>query len=416
MSATIISNLLTQHSEEASFLWLLRNAAVRAPHYKLKDLAKLDNRVDAHIDGLRIAGDEGWEICKEALAWKEAGEIFTASVLAFESGNEDRIQDVLKVGTAEPGLSRGIISALGWIDYSISQKHIQPLLDSDSPDMRRIGIAACTVHRKDPGKYLVNALADSDPLLKARALRAVGDLGRRDLLPFIKTMTNEENNNCRFFAAWSASLLGDIDTVSTLKSFADPASPYRDDSVKLAMRRLDISAAHTWQKELSQNPKILRLALIGAGVIGDPVLVPWLIEYMNVPELARAAGEAFTMITGSDIAFLDLEGEKPEGFEPGPTENPEDEDVEMDPDEDLPWPNLELVLSWWNKNKWQFKNGTRYILGKPVTAEHLQQILKTGMQRQRAAAALELVMMKSGQPLFEVRAPGYRQQKILGLK
>jgi len=31
-------------------------------------------------------------------------------------------------------------------------------------------------------------------------------------------------------------------------------------------------------------------------------------------------------------------------------------------------------------------------------------------------AATELVMMKPGQPLFEVRAPGFRQQKLLGLK
>ena len=31
-------------------------------------------------------------------------------------------------------------------------------------------------------------------------------------------------------------------------------------------------------------------------------------------------GESFTLITGVDIAFEDLEGEWPEGFEAGPTE------------------------------------------------------------------------------------------------
>ena len=34
----------------------------------------------------------------------------------------------------------------------------------------------------------------------------------------------------------------------------------------------------------------------------------------------------------------------------------------------------------------------------------------TGYQRQRAAAALELAILKPGRPLFEVRAPGWRQQ------
>ena len=55
-----IDSIITQHAEEAAFLWLQRDAAVREPHYSLADLAELDNRVEAHIDGLRIAGDAGW--------------------------------------------------------------------------------------------------------------------------------------------------------------------------------------------------------------------------------------------------------------------------------------------------------------------------------------------------------------------
>ena len=61
-----------------------------------------------------------------------------------------------------------------------------------------------------------------------------------------------------------------------------------------------------------------------------PVSIPWLIEKMKRPELARVAGEAFSLITGVDLAYDDLEGDWPEGFETGPTENPEDEDVAVD--------------------------------------------------------------------------------------
>ena len=57
----VIPVVLSQHTEEAAFLWLLRNAAVHQPHYSLSDLAHHDGRIDAHLDGLRIAGDEGWE-------------------------------------------------------------------------------------------------------------------------------------------------------------------------------------------------------------------------------------------------------------------------------------------------------------------------------------------------------------------
>jgi hypothetical protein len=432
----IIEDIVTQHAEEAAFLWLLRDIAVYAPHYSLADLSELDDRVEAHLDGLRIAGDAGWEICKGALEQKEVGEIFAASVLAFESRDETRIQTVLEVGSVEPELSQGIISALGWLSYQQAEIHINKLLTSDSSNLRRIGIAASAVQRQYPVKPLIDALSDNDLLLKARALQAVGQFGRVDLLSLLRLNLTAEDDLCRFNAAWSAALLGDTSAVSVLKTFVTPVRPPHprieygagsnplpqgareraEEAVKIALRRMDLESAHSWQKELAQNPETVRLALIGAGAIGDPILIPWLIEQMKTPVLARVAGEAFTMITGVDIAYEDLEGKWPEGFEAGPTENPEDENVEMDPDEDLPWPNPELILGWWNKNKGLFKNGTRYLLGKPITFEHLQQVLRIGFQRQRYAASIELAMMKPGQPLFEVCAPGFRQKQMLELK
>lgn len=47
--------LLQRFAEEAAFLWLKRDHAVRAPHYSLGDIVKLDERVEAHLDGLRVA-------------------------------------------------------------------------------------------------------------------------------------------------------------------------------------------------------------------------------------------------------------------------------------------------------------------------------------------------------------------------
>ena len=439
MAQFIIPNIITQHAEEASFLWLLRDRAVHAPHYSLKDLAKLDDRVEAHLDGLRIAGDAGWEICKGALEQKEAGEIFTASVLAFESRDEARIKTVLDVGGTEPELSRGVVSALGWLPYQVAEVHIKKLLAADSSNLRRIGIAACAVHRQNPGQPLIDAISDNDLLLRARALKAVGELGRLDLLPCLKSnleggyLEKEDAGGvleqvCQFSAAWSAALLGDTSAIPVLKNIVTSIRPPHTDplpqgkrvqseeALKLILRRMDLSSALDWKKGLAQEPGSIRLSIIGAGVIGDPVLIPWLIGQMRVPPLARVAGESFTMITGVDIAYEDLEGEQPEGFVAGPTENPGGGDVEMNPDEDLPWPTHEQIIGWGNKNKGKIKNGTRYLLGQPITTEHLMQILRTGRQRQRAAAAIESSILKPGQPLFEVRAPGFRQQQLLGLK
>jgi uncharacterized protein (TIGR02270 family) len=413
----VIESIVEQHAEEAAFLWLLRDAAVQAPHYSLNDLADIDERVEAHIDGLRVAGEAGWSFCVDALAQEEAGEVFAAAVLAFESGQDQHIKMVLEAGARDLELSRGLISALGWLRFDQVKEHIDQLLRSLTPELRRIGIAASAVHRQDLGPTLVDALNDEDTFLKARAIRAVGELGRIDLLSMLKNQLAAEDKDCQFWAGWSAVLLGDRDeALGFLKTFATSESPFREGALNLTLRVMDNTSAQNWLKEMSQQPDWLRYTVIGAGVAGDPVHIPWIIEHMEMPELARVAGEAFTMITGVDIGYEDLEGEWPKGFEAGPTESPEDEDVEMDSDEDLPWPDAQLIAEWWAKNKAAFRNGARYLLGQPISPEHLQEALRKGFQRQRAAAALELTILQPGQPLFEVRAPGFRQKQILGLK
>ena len=57
--------VIIQHVDDASFLWLLRDKAISQPQYSLVDLAKLDDRVEAHLDGLRIAGEASWSVVEK---------------------------------------------------------------------------------------------------------------------------------------------------------------------------------------------------------------------------------------------------------------------------------------------------------------------------------------------------------------
>src|SRR5947207_4847128 len=141
-----IMEIITQHASDAAFLWLLRDAAVNQPHYSLADLAKLDNRVEAHVDGLRVAGDDGWQILKKQLEeHTEPGEVFAAAVLAFESGKDDRIGEVEKFGTKSSEITRGLVSALGWLSYDKAEKFIRRFLEAEAPAVRRVGIAGAAI-------------------------------------------------------------------------------------------------------------------------------------------------------------------------------------------------------------------------------------------------------------------------------
>ena len=48
-----------------------------------------------------------------------------------------------------------------------------------------------------------------------------------------------------------------------------------------------------------------------------------------------------------------------------------------------------------------------------MSPDWLRDVWRNGRQRQRAAAASELALQQPGQPLVEVRAPGFRQQQLL---
>jgi len=411
----VIEEIVQQHAEEAAFLWLLRDAAVHAPHYSLKDLARLDERVEAHLDGLRIAGEPGWRICREALALEEPGEVFTAAVIAFESGVEERLEQVFAVAAKSDELSRPVIAALGWLEWPLASRYVQGLLEVGAPAASRLGLAAAAAHRQDPGAGLAAGLVSDDPLLKCRALKGAGELGRRDLLFHVGGNLSADNIALRFQAARSTLLLGGEGAVPVLRAIAESDSEYAPLACGMAVRGMPPAEAHHWVKSLAAA-KQQRLAVYGAGMLGDPAAIPWLLELMAIPELARPAGEAFTLITGVDLAYESLEGQWPEDFAAGPSEEPEDEEVAMDPDEDLPWPAPERIARWWEAHREEFVSGVRHLAGKPLSGEQLRQVLRSGFQRQRSAAAIELALLQPGQPLFAVRAPGFRQQQLLGLK
>jgi uncharacterized protein (TIGR02270 family) len=414
-STLIIEWVVEQHAEEASFLWTTRDRAVRSPNYSLKDLSGLDERVEAHLDGLRIAEEFGWQLCAHALDKAGPGKVFAAGVLAFDSGDTGRIHKVLETACLVPELERELISALGWLSYSKVESYIQELLHSERPEIRRIGIAASAVHRRHPGQPLVRALADPDLRLRARTLGACGELGETVLLPAILLAVSDPDNACRFSAAWSAARLGDRSpgVLNALCEISTGHTPYAERALGMALRIMELHQAKVWHRQLRGEPTQLRTAAIAGGIIGNLEAVEYLIDLMDIPAIARVAGEAFSMITGVDLVYEHLSGEKPEDFEVGPTEDPEDENVAMDPDENLPWPVPALVAKWWNQHRAQFQSDRRYLKGKEITLQSLRKLLISGNQSERASAAWELALRDPTQPLFEVRARGAFQLEEL---
>lgn len=411
--AKIIDHIVSQYAEETSFLWLLRDAAVREPHYTLNDLKALEERIDAHLDGLRVAGEMAWPFCKQGLAYMEPGEVFTAAYLALDGSRHDWLAQTLDVVAQSPDCSRGLISALGWLPKEKLQGHVVNRLKSDDPLHRQIGLAACAIKRIDCGDYIRSGLEDADAAVRARALRSIGEMRRRDLHPAVISQLTSEDESCRFWAAWSATLLGDANGLAVLLGFIETEGDFQQRALALGLRAMDRRSAVGWVRDHLNRSEYERIIIEATGIVGDPAAIPWLISSMDQPEVSRLAGEAFSMITGLDIAYENMDTDRPTDFESGPTEDPEDEDVSMDPDEELPWPDRQLVAEWWAGNQAGLAEGERYLNGQPISHDQCLKVLKTGYQRQRRAAALELALLDPDEPLFNCSATARQQRQRL---
>lgn len=411
----VIERVLDCHCTESAFLWVLRDHATLQSHFDLDNLSSLDGRVEAHLDGLRIAADEGWKLVVEELGWKEAGEFFVAALLAFESNKADRIEKVLAAVVGAPEGIPGVSSALGWLSIEQARPHITRLLNDADPVRRLIGLSASAIHRNQPGPALGKSLIDPDLRLRARGLKAAGELGRTELIPALCQNLKGEDLSCRFWSAWSLLLLSnDSVGISAMRTLAETPSRFSERAAAMYARRAEPTAVKEWYRKLPTKPPKVRYAIAAAAALGEIDAIPWLIGLMPQLPLSRLAGEAFTTLTGADLALLDLENKPPKDFPSGPTDNPADEDVSMDVDDNLPFPNPQKVAGWWSKDQSRFAPGTRYLLGQPMEIADLGQVLRIGKQRQRTAAAIELSMRQPGTPLFETRMPGFRQRQLLG--
>lgn len=141
-SPAVVPAVIEQHSDDASFLWLIRAGLIKAPHTALQDLKRHDERIEANLDGLCRAGEAGWEISRKSLRHGDAGAYFTTSFLAFKSGDRDRIAYPLDKGGTDINAYKGMVSALGWLPYDEaepSHKEISHCRTATSPVHRHSG-------------------------------------------------------------------------------------------------------------------------------------------------------------------------------------------------------------------------------------------------------------------------------------
>jgi uncharacterized protein (TIGR02270 family) len=420
----VINPLVLQHAEDAAFYWTQRSTKAHSPLLRFDRLTHFDRQLTAHLDGLRVAGDVGWECAlKNLQRWKHAGEAFTAYVLAIESGDKMRLQTLWSVveKNAET-MQDGLISALAWV----AEETAVPWMDfwlplANYPRLQQIALHAFALRRLEPDVPLDDFFASPDATVREAVCTLAGRLRLSRYVSLLQTARKDAAPEVREAATVALLLLGHgVNSLSDLWQASlhwnEMAANSKGWTKSMAIRRAEAAArhighalpvAHEGMRQLMERIPA-RQGLIVLAHHGDPATVQWIIGAMSRKDLARVAGWAFTMVVGADLDALRLTAAAPE-----PDANEDERRTPLqDPDIGLSWPHAAAVDAWWSKNGGTFTAGTRLLHGHLVAdRNHNIDLLLNAPQATRWAAAFNLALNDT--PYFETNAAASEQRAAL---
>lgn len=304
-----IPAIVDQHVDDAAFLWLRRRNEIDGPLLDEVDIGRIDQRLDANLEGLEAAGEAGWKTAKARLQdYAEPGEMFVVGWLALRSGDDTALTEALDccASMGEPGVS-ALSGAVARVERDVLRPHVSEWLHSRSAALRSLGLAALAHHRVDPGGQLGDLLHDPDAQVRSRAMRLAGRMKLRDHVREIAVGLEGESPRERLVAATALCLLGETRTVlPVFDRLALGEGAIVRDAMEMRLLVTPVAEAKRWLQSRLEQPLMRVDATALIGLLRDRTVMPWLIDNMRDPERVAAAGEALRDLFEIDFSDTDL--------------------------------------------------------------------------------------------------------------
>lgn len=302
-----IPERITLHAEELAYLWRRRRASLRAPDITLPDFTYLQERIEAHLQGLLVAGDELATMLDGFLHGDQRDEAFAAAWALLRSEQPDAARKVLEAFAAARGpVLDGFADALATAPATHTAPTLQAALAHGSPAHAAAAALALGCHRQLDARSprLAGLLLDASPAVAAaawRAQRALDSTPGTAPLPFAEAL-REPSPAVRQAVLDVAIWRGEpwvLDVVRQLAAEGDEIGlgwyaalcPADEQDAAVAL--------------FAGQPLPQRTAL--AARLGRPAAIRAVFDWMADPDpiLAAAAAEAWERMTG-----LSVEGER----------------------------------------------------------------------------------------------------------
>lgn len=170
----VMVDILEEHFEELEFLWTQRRDALHSADFTPRDLAELDQRIEAHVAGLLVGGEATVAVARELLTADDPMMVFAAAYTLLRFHTEEAAQPLLAaLSPAEPPQREGLREALCHGPIGMVEGPLRRALDDGPPAVAAVAAEALAFHRRlDRAPARLKALReDPDPAVRRAAWR-----------------------------------------------------------------------------------------------------------------------------------------------------------------------------------------------------------------------------------------------------
>lgn len=402
----VIEPLVARHSGDAAFYWGQLDGAARVNNIDFARLAHFESLLEAHLDGLKVAGSAGWQSVFAALQrWKKVGETFAATWLAVQNGQASEAAEVVAFIDQRPDeLLRGAISALARSEWTTVRPTLQTWSKQSAEAAAQVAaLRAATLIGAHAIEELSAPLSDyakaDSAHIRAAAMRASAwECSKLAVAPYLRAALDDADHAVRAEAAIVLVQFETNESAAVVLADCIKAQSALCATARGADRRIQARRLMRWVRKLAlytpAESHLVQstLAILSARAAltfilchGNLAHTPFVVEQMANPEVRRHAGWVWQTLTGIDLAATGLTVQ--EAATNPASANPQFAEDRLDGDNGLALPCVTSIQAVMRAKPELARQTERILLGRELDVSMASQLLKTAPQAVRQLAA-----------------------------
>lgn len=353
-----IPELAQTHAEELAYLWHRRRSAIRSSTLTIRDFGDLNERIEAHLEGLLLCAESLPEVVGERLGLDDRDEVFAGAWPLLRSGSPEAAKTVLSAfAVAQGARLYGLRDALGMASPLHTEATLRAALSHGSPAHAAAAALALAMQRRlDPAdSRLARLLDDPTPAIAVQAWQALlqVDTAANPIPRPYAAAIGHENPELRAAALEAGIWRGEPWAPTVIRKLAEAGNAL---GLEWFMAVGDATGAEGLLKALAPQANARHCKL--ASRSGHPAAIQNLLEWMSSedPSVAADAGAGWFRVTGFDV----------EGERASVPVGPEADEIDREFAPEVRLPDLARARQQWAANGARWLAGARWCRGHDI--------------------------------------------------